>query len=105
MLAKPSIRAKIALVIMFLLVAMTGMGLISAVKLEAIYAGAADIQTNWLPSVRSLGDLRARWRPAPIATSFGLASSQVLSAAQPLSRESSRLKLEVDDFLNSVKAA
>ncbi|RTL75836.1 MAG: methyl-accepting chemotaxis protein [Bradyrhizobiaceae bacterium] len=59
MLANLSIRAKITLVITFLLVAMTGMGLLSAIKMEAIYAGAADIQTNWLPSVRSLGDLRA----------------------------------------------
>jgi len=33
------------------------------------------------------------------------ASSQVLSAAQSLSRESSRLKLEVGKFLNSVRAA
>jgi len=39
------------------------------------------------------------------ASKTGRASSQVLSAAQLLSRESSRLKLEVDDFLNSVKAA
>src|SRR5246127_918905 len=33
------------------------------------------------------------------------ASSQVLSAAQSLSRDSSRLKLEVSKFLNSVRAA
>jgi methyl-accepting chemotaxis protein len=35
----------------------------------------------------------------------GSASSQVLSAAQSLSRDSNRLKLEVDKFLNSVRAA
>ncbi len=35
----------------------------------------------------------------------GLASSQVLSAAQSLSGNSNRLKLEVDKFLNSVRAA
>jgi methyl-accepting chemotaxis protein len=35
----------------------------------------------------------------------GLASSQVLSAAQSLSGDSNRLKLEVDKFLNSVRAA
>ncbi|NVN87943.1 MAG: methyl-accepting chemotaxis protein [Rhodopseudomonas sp.] len=35
----------------------------------------------------------------------GLASSQVLSAAQSLSGESNRLKLEVGKFLNSVRAA
>src|ERR1700737_4958622 len=59
MLAKLSIRAKITLVIFFLLVAMAGMGLLAVTKMEAIYASATDIQTNWLPSVRALGDLRA----------------------------------------------
>src|ERR1700730_3217150 len=39
------------------------------------------------------------------ATETGSASSQVLSAAQSLSRDSSRLKLEVGKFLNSVRAA
>jgi methyl-accepting chemotaxis protein len=39
------------------------------------------------------------------ASETGLASSQVLSAAQSLSSESNRLKLEVGKFLNSVRAA
>jgi methyl-accepting chemotaxis protein len=39
------------------------------------------------------------------ATETGSASTQVLSAAQSLSGESNRLKLEVGKFLNSVRAA
>ncbi|MEA2918027.1 MAG: hypothetical protein QOJ15_10108 [Bradyrhizobium sp.] len=39
------------------------------------------------------------------ASETGTASSQVLSAAQSLSRDSNRLKLEVGRFLNSVRAA
>lgn len=39
------------------------------------------------------------------ATETGSASSQVLSAAQSLSADSSRLKLEVGKFLSSVRAA
>jgi methyl-accepting chemotaxis protein len=39
------------------------------------------------------------------ATETGSASSQVLSAAQTLSGDSNRLKLEVDKFLHSVRAA
>jgi methyl-accepting chemotaxis protein len=39
------------------------------------------------------------------ATETGSASSQVHSAAQSLSRDSNRLKMEVDKFLNSVRAA
>jgi methyl-accepting chemotaxis protein len=39
------------------------------------------------------------------ASETGSASSQVLTAAQSLSRDSNRLKLEVGKFLNSVRAA
>jgi methyl-accepting chemotaxis protein len=39
------------------------------------------------------------------ASETGSASSQVLSSAQSLSVESSRLKLEIDKFLNTVRAA
>ena len=39
------------------------------------------------------------------ATETGSASSQVLSAAQSLSRDSNRLKLEVEKFLNTVRVA
>ena len=43
----------------FLLVAMTGMGLLAVKNMRAINANTVDITTNWLPSVRVLGDLRA----------------------------------------------
>ncbi len=39
------------------------------------------------------------------ASETGTASSQVLSAAQSLSQDSNRLKLEVDRFLSNVRAA
>src|SRR5882757_6709556 len=59
MFATISIRAKIISVVAFLLVAMTGMGLIAVWKMRAMNANTADITTSWLPSVRALGDLRA----------------------------------------------
>jgi methyl-accepting chemotaxis protein len=59
MLAKYSIRTKIITVVAFLLVAMTGMGLLSVRNMRAINANTVDISTSWLPSVRVLGDLRA----------------------------------------------
>ena len=59
MLAKFSIRSKIITVVAFLLVAMTGMGLLAVKNMRAINANTVDITTNWLPSVRVLGDLRA----------------------------------------------
>jgi methyl-accepting chemotaxis protein len=59
MLARLSIRAKITAVVAFLLIAMTGVGLLAIVSMRAINANTVDIQTNWLPSIRVLGDLRA----------------------------------------------
>jgi len=59
MLASLSIRAKITIVLSFLLLAMTGLGLVAVRKMQAINANAVDIQTSWLPSVRLLGDLRS----------------------------------------------
>jgi methyl-accepting chemotaxis protein len=58
MLASLSIRAKITVVIALLLVAMTGMGLLAVSRMQDINAKAVEIQTNWLPSVRALGELR-----------------------------------------------
>jgi methyl-accepting chemotaxis protein len=59
MLASYSIRTKIVAVVAFLLVAMTGMGLLAVSNMRAINANTVDISANWLPSVRVLGDLRA----------------------------------------------
>ncbi|MEH2610216.1 methyl-accepting chemotaxis protein [Bradyrhizobium sp. AZCC 1693] len=59
MLAKYSIRTKIITVVAFLLVAMTGMGLLAVRNMRAINANTVEISTNWLPSIRVLGDLRA----------------------------------------------
>jgi methyl-accepting chemotaxis protein len=59
MLATVSIRAKITAVVAFLLIAMTGMGLLAVRNMRAINVSTVDITTNWLPSVRVLGDLRA----------------------------------------------
>ena len=59
MLAKYAIRTKIITVVAFLLVAMTGMGLLAVRNMRAMNANTVDITTNWLPAVRVLGDLRA----------------------------------------------
>jgi methyl-accepting chemotaxis protein len=54
-----SIRAKLTIVIAFLLVAMSAMGLLAVKQMQAINTSASEIQKSWLPSVRVLGDLRA----------------------------------------------
>ncbi|KIZ34569.1 methyl-accepting chemotaxis protein, partial [Rhodopseudomonas palustris] len=59
MLAKLSIRAKITIVVGFLLIALTGMGLLAVTKLQAINKSATEVEADWLPSIRALGELRA----------------------------------------------
>jgi methyl-accepting chemotaxis protein len=59
MLSKLSIRAKITAVVATLLFAMASMGLLAVFDMRAINANTVDIATNWMPSVRVLGDLRA----------------------------------------------
>jgi methyl-accepting chemotaxis protein len=59
MFARLSIRSKIIAVVSFLLVAMTSMGLLAVRNMAALNANTVDLNTNWLPSVRVLGDLRA----------------------------------------------
>jgi len=59
MFARLSIRAKITAVVAFLLVAMSAMGALNVRQMYAINASTVDIVSNWLPSVRVLGDLRA----------------------------------------------
>jgi len=59
MSANISIRAKIITVVAFLLVVMTGMGLLAVKNMRSMNANTVDITTSWLPSVRVLGELRA----------------------------------------------
>ena len=59
MLAKYSIRSKLITVVAFLLLVMTGMGLLAVKNMREINANTVDISSGWLPSVRVIGDLRA----------------------------------------------
>src|ERR1700759_3754555 len=59
MFTKLPIRTKLIGVVAFLLLSITGMGLLAVRNMKALNAHTVDIAKNWLPSVRSLGDLRA----------------------------------------------
>ena len=59
MFAKFSIRSKIVSLVAFLLVAIAGMGLLAVQDMRAINANTVDITTNWMPSVKALGELRS----------------------------------------------
>ncbi|MGC2782132.1 MAG: methyl-accepting chemotaxis protein [Bradyrhizobium sp.] len=58
-MSKLSIRTKIISVIAFMLVTMSGLGVLAVTSMQSINAGTTDIATNWLPSVRTIGELRA----------------------------------------------
>ncbi len=53
-----SIRAKVIAVIAFMVIAMSGMGLLAIRSMQAINAHTVEIASSWLPSVRVLGELR-----------------------------------------------
>src|ERR1700743_322814 len=59
MFAKLSIRSKVITVVAFLLVTLAGMGLLAVHYMRSMNANTVDIATNWLPAVRTLGELRA----------------------------------------------
>jgi methyl-accepting chemotaxis protein len=58
MLANMSIRTKITLVVSSLLITMWGVGFMAIRDMRAINDQAAEIQTNWLPGVRVLAEMR-----------------------------------------------
>jgi methyl-accepting chemotaxis protein len=59
MFASLSIRAKITTLVAAILVAMLGLGALGVLKMRSLNDSTVDIATNWLPSVRVLGELRA----------------------------------------------
>jgi methyl-accepting chemotaxis protein len=58
MFSKLSIRTKIVSVVCLLLLALAGMGLLSARSMRSLNANTQDIAGSWLPSIKALGDLR-----------------------------------------------
>jgi methyl-accepting chemotaxis protein len=59
MFAKFSIRGKITAVITFLVLGLAGIGLLAIQDMGSMNANTVEIATNWLPSIRTLGELRA----------------------------------------------
>ncbi|ABE37575.1 methyl-accepting chemotaxis protein [Rhodopseudomonas pseudopalustris] len=58
MFAKLSIRAKVTALVAALLIAMTGLGGLGILKVRSMNFAALDLATNWLPSIKVLGELR-----------------------------------------------
>lgn len=58
MLSKISIRTKITSLVAMLLIALSGLGAVSLLRLSSINANTTEITTNWLPTVTLLGEMR-----------------------------------------------
>jgi len=59
MFSNISIRTKITAVVSGLLLALIGTGVFAVWNMQVINAAVVDIRSNWLPSVRVIGELRA----------------------------------------------
>lgn len=60
MLARYSIRAKLIAIVAFMFVAVAVIGGLAFLQMRTINAAAQDIQTQWLPRVRWLGEMRVQ---------------------------------------------
>jgi methyl-accepting chemotaxis protein len=58
-MSKYSIRSKIIAVIAFMLIAMSGLGLLAIRSMQKLNDHTVEIAESWLPSVQVIGDLRA----------------------------------------------
>src|SRR5215467_5666129 len=58
-MSKLSIRFKIMSVLIVLVVALAGVGIMAISTMRSINSHTVEIAENWLPSVRALGSLRA----------------------------------------------
>jgi methyl-accepting chemotaxis protein len=59
MLSRYSIRTKITVVVTFLLLTMSAMGVLAVKQMSDINSSTIEIAGSWLPSVRVLGEIRA----------------------------------------------
>src|ERR1700753_1026724 len=107
MLSKFSIRFKIIATVAFLLLALVGTGTFAIFQLRAINANAVDIQTNWLPSVRTLGELRASTITYRIvvrdyvAETDGDARMKVNETMEKVAERTDKVRKEYEQFITT----
>ncbi|ACF00356.1 hypothetical protein I8G32_01679 [Rhodopseudomonas palustris] len=58
MLANVPLRTKITALVAVLLIALSGLGLLGLLQMRTLNTSTVDIGTNWMPSVRVLGEMR-----------------------------------------------
>jgi len=98
MLARLSIRAKITAVVAFMLVAMSAMGALNIRQMYAINSSTVDIVSNWLPSVQTLGDVRAA-----TITYRAIVRSHLLATNEAGKQAQEELLAKWSDILNKAR--
>jgi methyl-accepting chemotaxis protein len=100
MLARLSIRAKITAVVALMLVAMSAMGALNIRQMYAINSSTVDIVSNWLPSVQTLGEVRAA-----TITYRAIVRSHLLATNEAGKQAQEELLAKWTDILNKARKA
>lgn len=99
MLARYSIRAKITIVVTFLLFAMSAMGGLALKQMRDINSSTEVIAGSWLPSIRALGEIRAA-----TITYRAIVRSHLLATTEPGKRAQEVLLAKWMDILAAARA-
>ena len=100
MLARLSIRAKITAVVAFMLVAMSAMGALNVRQMYVINSSTVDIVSSWLPSVQTLGEVRAA-----TITYRAIVRSHLLATNEAGKQAQEELLAKWTDILNKARKA
>jgi len=108
MLSKWSIRSKIIAVIAFLLIVMAGLGGMAVRSMQGINAHTVEIASNWLPSIRVLGALRAdinAYRSAIRDHLLGETADEKAAAAKKMAANLGRIEKDRKDYEPMISSA
>ncbi|MGX7742119.1 methyl-accepting chemotaxis protein [Rhodopseudomonas parapalustris] len=108
MLSSLSIRTKIIALVALLLVALSGVGGLGLLKMRTLNHSTVDIATNWLPSVRALGDIRttlAMYRVTLRAHAMEVTAEGKATAAKRIARVEGALNKELDSYRRMISSS
>ncbi|PZA10435.1 methyl-accepting chemotaxis protein [Rhodopseudomonas palustris] len=101
MLSSLSIRTKIIALVALLLVALSGVGGLGLLKMRTLNNSTIDIGTNWLPSIRALGDIRttlAMYRVTLRAHAMEVTAEGKATAAKRIARVEDTINKQLEIY-------
>lgn len=91
MLSKLSLRVRLIAIISFLMIALSGTGLLAITRMQVLNANTIDIATNWLPNMAVLGQMRSE------SLRFGLNFRQFTMETEP------QRKTDIERAIDNIK--